>query len=67
MEYVRGWLLVFYYIGLFIFWAIWGLRARTFLEQGGMVWVFKLPKSGTQHADAAAATSVKTAKLAAAK
>jgi len=49
---------------------LWGgdvAKKVSFLEQGGMVWVFKLPKSGTQHADAAAATSVKTAKLEAAK
>jgi len=49
---------------------LWGgdvAKKVSFLEQGGMVWVFKLPKSGTQHADAAAAASVKTAKLEAAK
>ena len=46
---------------------LWGgdvAKKVSFLEQGGMVWVFKLPKSGTQNAGAEA--SVKTAKLAAA-
>jgi len=46
---------------------LWGgdvAKKVSFLEQGGMVWVFKLPKSGTQNADAKA--SVKSAKLAAA-
>jgi len=47
---------------------LWGgdvAKKVSFLEQGGMVWVFKLPKSGTQRAEAE--SSVKTAKLAAAK
>jgi alcohol dehydrogenase (cytochrome c) len=46
---------------------LWGgdvAKKVSFLEQGGMVWVFKLPKSGTQTADAE--SSVKSAKLAAA-
>jgi len=46
---------------------LWGgdvAKKVSFLEQGGMVWVFKLPKSGTQNAGAKA--SVKSAKLAAA-
>lgn len=46
---------------------LWGgdvAKKVSFLEQGGMVWVFKLPKSGAQTADAE--SSVKSAKLAAA-
>jgi len=48
---------------------LWGgdvAKKVSFLEQGGMVWVFKLPKSGTQHAGAES-SSVTAAKLAAAK
>jgi alcohol dehydrogenase (cytochrome c) len=46
---------------------LWGgdvAKKVSFLEQGGMVWVFKLPKSGTQNAGAE--SSVKSAKLSAA-